>query len=87
MFRIDDMQQQAVDLFSNMRYNALVRVLICLLTYDEQLSTNIVLLCQNIKVPSNTLLKFKKARAFVPANISEPNQRVLADLIKQMQSV
>ena len=32
-----------------------------LLTYSEQLATNIELLCQNIKVVSNTLFQIRKA--------------------------
>jgi hypothetical protein len=32
-----------------------------LLIYSEQLATEIELLCQDIKVPSNTLFKFVKA--------------------------
>ena len=42
-----------------------------LLTYSEQLATNIELLCQNIKVPSNTLFQIRKSSSSVYANIRE----------------
>lgn len=32
-----------------------------LLMYSEQLATNIELLCQNIKAPSNTLFQIRKS--------------------------
>ena len=44
-----------------------------LLIYSEQLSTNIALLCQNIKAPSNTLFQIRKSSSSVYANICEAN--------------
>ncbi len=44
-----------------------------LLIYSEQLATNIELLCQNIKAPSNTLFQIRKSSSSVYANISEAN--------------
>ena len=42
-----------------------------LLIYSEQLATNIELLCQNIKGPSNTLFQIRKSSSSVYANIRE----------------
>lgn len=44
-----------------------------LLIYSEQLATNIELLCQNIKAPSNTLFQIRKSSSSVYANIREAN--------------
>ncbi len=44
-----------------------------LLIYSEQLATDIELLCQNIKAPSNTLFQFRKSSSSVYANIREAN--------------
>ena len=44
-----------------------------LLTYAEQLSTDVELLCQNIKLPSNTLFQIRKSSSSVYANIREAN--------------
>ena len=44
-----------------------------LLTCAEQLATNIELLCQNIKAPSNTLFQIRKSSSSVYANIREAN--------------
>ena len=44
-----------------------------LLIYAEQLATEIELLCQNIKVPSNTLFQIRKSSSSVYANIREAN--------------
>ncbi len=44
-----------------------------LLTYSEQLATEIELLCQNIKAPQNTLLQIRKSSSSVYANIHEAN--------------
>ncbi len=44
-----------------------------LLIYSEQLATEIELLCQNIKVPSNTLFQIRKSSSSVYANIREAN--------------
>lgn len=44
-----------------------------LLVYSEQLATDIELLCQNIKAPSNTLFQIRKSSSSVYANIREAN--------------
>ena len=44
-----------------------------LLIYAEQLATDIELLCQNIKAPSNTLFQIRKSSSSVYANIHEAN--------------
>ncbi len=44
-----------------------------LLIYSEQLATDIELLCQEIKAPSNTLYQLRKSSSSVFANISEAN--------------
>ena len=42
-----------------------------LLTYAEQLATDVELLCQNIKTSSNTLFQIRKSSSSVYANIRE----------------
>lgn len=44
-----------------------------LLVYSEQLATDIELLCQNIKAPSNTIFQIRKSSSSVYANIREAN--------------
>ena len=44
-----------------------------LLIYSEQLATDIELLCQNIKAPSNTLFQIRKSSSSIYANICEAN--------------
>ncbi len=44
-----------------------------LLIYSERLATEIELLCQNIKAPSNTLFQIRKSSSSVYANIREAN--------------
>ena len=44
-----------------------------LLIYSEQLATDIELLCQRIKVPSNTLFQIRKSSSCIYANIREAN--------------
>ena len=44
-----------------------------LIIYSEQLATEIELLCQNIKAPSNTLIQIRKSSSSVYANIREAN--------------
>ncbi len=44
-----------------------------LLIYAEQRATEIALLCQNIKAPSNTLFQIRKSSSSVYANIREAN--------------
>ena len=44
-----------------------------LLIYSEQLATEIELLCQNLKTPSNTLFQIRKSSSSIYANIREAN--------------
>ena len=44
-----------------------------LLIYSEQLATQVELLCQNVKAPSNTLFQIRKSSSSVYANIREAN--------------
>ncbi len=44
-----------------------------LVIYSEQLATDIELLCQNIKAPSNTLFQIRKSSSSIYANIREAN--------------
>ena len=44
-----------------------------LLIYSEQLATDIELMCQSIKAPSNTLFQLRKSSSSVYANIREAN--------------
>jgi len=44
-----------------------------LLIYSEQLATELELLCQNSKAPSNTLFQLRKCSSSVYANIREAN--------------
>ena len=44
-----------------------------LLIYSEQLATDIELLCQSIKAPSNTSFQIRKSSTSVYANIREAN--------------
>ena len=44
-----------------------------LLIYSEQLATEMELLCQNIKAPSNTLFQIRKSSSSIYANIREAN--------------
>ena len=44
-----------------------------LLICSEQLATDIELLCQNIKAPSNTLFQIRKSSSSIYANIREAN--------------
>ena len=44
-----------------------------LLVYSEQLATNIELMCQETKAPSNTLSQIRKSSSSVYTNIREAN--------------
>ena len=44
-----------------------------LLIYSEQLATEIEMLCQKIKAPSNTLFQIRKSSSSIYANIREAN--------------
>ena len=57
-----------------------------LLVYSEQLATDIELLCQNIKAPSNTLFQIRKSSSSVYANIREANYgQSRADMISKFE--
>ena len=57
-----------------------------LFTYSEQLATDIELLCQNIKVPSNTLFQIRKSSSSVYANIREANYgQSKADMLSKFE--
>ena len=57
-----------------------------LLTYAEQLATNVELLCQNIKAPSNTLFQIRKSSGSVYANIREANYgQSKADMLSKFE--
>ena len=90
MFRIDDMQRQAVDLFPKMWYNMFEKSVYMannyLLTYAEQLATDVELLCQNIKTSSNTLFQIRKSSSSVYANIREANYgQSKADMLSKFE--
>lgn len=57
-----------------------------LLTYAEQLATDVELLCQNIKAPSNTLFQLRKSSSSVCANIREANYgQSKADMLSKFE--
>ena len=57
-----------------------------LLTYAEQLATDVELLCQNIKSPSNTLFQIRKSSSSVYANIREANYgQSKADMLSKFE--
>ena len=57
-----------------------------LLIYSEQLATDIELLCQNIKVASNTLFQIRKCSSSVYANIREANYgQSKADMLSKFE--
>ncbi len=57
-----------------------------LLTYSEQLASDIELLCQNIKAPSNTLLQIRKSSSSIYANIREGNYgQSKADMLSKFE--
>ena len=57
-----------------------------LLTCAEQLATDIELLCQNIKAPSNTLFQIRKSSSSVYANIREANYgQSKADMLSKFE--
>ncbi|MBQ5800517.1 MAG: four helix bundle protein [Clostridia bacterium] len=57
-----------------------------LLTYSEQLATEIELLCQNIKAPANTLFQIRKSSSSVYANIREANYgQSKADMLSKFE--
>ena len=57
-----------------------------LLTYSEQLATNVELLCQNVKAPSNTLFQIRKSSSSVYSNIREANYgQSKADMLSKFE--
>ena len=57
-----------------------------LLIYSEQLATNIELMCQSIKAPSNTLFQIRKSSSSVYANIREANYgQSKADMLSKFE--
>lgn len=57
-----------------------------LLVYSEQLATDIELLCQNIKAPSNTVFQIRKSLSSVYANIREANYcQSKADMLSKFE--
>ena len=57
-----------------------------LLIYSEQLATDIELLCQSIKAPSNTLFQIRKSSSSVYANIREANYgQSRADMLSKFE--
>ncbi len=57
-----------------------------LFLYSEQLATEIELLCQNIKAPSNTLFQIRKSSSSIYANICEANYgQSKADMLSKFE--
>jgi len=57
-----------------------------LLSYSEQLATDIELLCQNTKAPSNTIFQIRKSSSSVYANIREANYgQSKADMLSKFE--
>ena len=57
-----------------------------LLTYSEQLATEIELLCQNIKTSSNALFQIRKSSSSIYANIREANYgQSKADMLSKFE--
>ncbi len=57
-----------------------------LLIYSEQIATDVELLCQSIKAPSNTLFQIRKSSSSIYANIAEANYgQSNADMISKFE--
>ena len=57
-----------------------------LLTYAEQLATDVELLCQNIKTSSNTLFQIRKSSSSIYSNIREANYgQSKADMLSKFE--
>ena len=57
-----------------------------LLIYSEQLATDIELMCQSIKAPSNTFFQIRKSSSSVYANIREANYgQSKADMLSKFE--
>lgn len=79
-----------IDLFANLCYNYHIGSEIMpknyLLVYSEQLATDIELLCENIKAPSNTIFQIRKSSSSVYANIREANYgQSKADMLSKFE--
>jgi len=79
-----------IDLFVNLCYNRHIGSEIMpknyLLVYSEQLATDIELLCENIKTPSNTIFQIRKSSSSVYANIREANYgQSKADMLSKFE--
>ncbi len=79
-----------IDLFVNLCYNYHIGSEIMpknyLLVYSEQLATDIELLCENIKAPSNTIFQIRKSSSSVYANIREANYgQSKADMLSKFE--
>ena len=79
-----------IDLFVNLCYNYHIGSEIMpknyLLVYSEQLATDIELLCQKIKAPSNTVFQIRKSSSSVYANIREANYgQSKADMLSKFE--
>ena len=57
-----------------------------LLIYSEQLATDVELLCQKTKAPSNTLFQIRKSSSSIYANIREANYgQSRADMLSKFE--
>ena len=57
-----------------------------LLTYSEKLASDIELLCQKIKAPSNTIFQIRKSSSSIYANIREGNYgQSKADMLSKFE--
>ena len=57
-----------------------------LLIYSEQLATEIELLCQRIKAPSNTIFQIRKSSSSIYANLRESNYgQSKADMLSKFE--
>ena len=57
-----------------------------LLVYSEQLATEIELVCQKVKAPSNTVFQIRKSSSSVYANIREANYgQSKADMLSKFE--
>ena len=79
-----------IDLFTNLCYNyhivSEIMLKNYLLVYSEQLATDIELLCENIKAPSNTIFQIRKSSSSVYANIREANYgQSKADMLSKFE--
>ena len=79
-----------IDLFVNLCYNCHIGSEIMpknyLLVYSEQLATDIELLCQKLKAPSDTVFQIRKSSSSVYENICEANYgQSKADMLSKFE--